>query len=153
MSVEEIFPTLVAGATLVIRPDELLDRPASCWDLCRSRRITVANLPTPLFHQLAWDLPPPGSAPEPLRQVLFGGDTALLEDVIRWRDALGPSVRLLNMYGPTETTVDATAWDLDVDLPGDPPVTVPLGEPLPNTRVRVLDDRLPAVTATVPGEI
>ncbi|WP_433362612.1 amino acid adenylation domain-containing protein [Streptosporangium sp. CA-115845] len=133
--VEEVFPALAAGATLVLLPDGATSLP----DLLASpegEAVTVLDLPTAYWHSLAEE---PGETawPASLRLVILGGEQVSAAAVERWRGLLGDRVRLVNTYGPTEGTVIATAADLGArDVVGRPPI----GGPIAETTVRVLDD-------------
>ncbi|WP_327749483.1 amino acid adenylation domain-containing protein [Streptomyces europaeiscabiei] len=139
--VEEVFLTLCAGATLVVRTDDMTDSVPGFLDACARLRISFLDLPTAYWHELAYAISTGTAAlPAEVRTVVIGGEAALPERVDRWRKAVGTSVRLLNTYGPTEATVVATVADLhDPALaPGD----VPIGLPLPGTRAAVVDGEL-----------
>ncbi|MBH1937502.1 amino acid adenylation domain-containing protein [Streptomyces sp. AV19] len=140
-SVEEIFLTLCTGATLVVRTDEMTESVPGLLDACGRLGVSVLDLPTAYWHELAYAVSTGAAAlPPGLRTVVIGGEAALPERVDRWREAVGPSVRLFNTYGPTEATVVATVAELhDPALaPGD----VPIGRPLPGLRAAVLDGEL-----------
>ena len=140
-SVEEIFLTLCAGATLVVRGEDMTDSVPAFLDACARLRISFLDLPTAYWHELAYAVSTGTAAlPADVGTVVIGGEAALPERVDRWRKAVGTSVRLLNTYGPTEATVVATVADLhDPALaPGD----VPIGLPLPGTRAAVVDGEL-----------
>ncbi|MFC9131500.1 amino acid adenylation domain-containing protein [Streptomyces sp. NPDC057099] len=140
-SVEELFLTLCAGATLVVRTGDMTESVPGFLDACARLRISVLDLPTAYWHELAYAVST-GTAtlPTEVRTVVIGGEPALPARVDGWRKAVGTSVRLLNTYGPTEATVVATVADLhDPSLaPGD----VPIGLPLPGTRAAVVDREL-----------
>ncbi|MEW5929753.1 MAG: amino acid adenylation domain-containing protein [Gemmatimonadota bacterium] len=157
-SAEEIWPALVSGARLVLRTEEMLDSAAAFLGACRERGVTVLDLPTAYWHELASEAAGGGvELPEALRLVIIGGERALPERLRDWRDAFGDGVRLVNTYGPTEATVVATMADLRA--PGGEedgaasPRHVPIGRPLRNTRAYVLDPRGEAVPIGVPGEL
>ncbi|WDZ83432.1 amino acid adenylation domain-containing protein [Micromonospora cathayae] len=137
-SVEEIFVTLCAGGTLVLRGDDMLDVPGLLAG-CAEHGITVLDLPTAYWHELAYALST-GTVelPATLRTVIIGGEAALPERVARWRQTVGDRVRLFNTYGPTEATVVATVADLS-DHDG---AEVPIGSPLPGVRAAVVDGEL-----------
>ncbi|MEU2736126.1 amino acid adenylation domain-containing protein [Streptomyces sp. NPDC007095] len=140
-SVEELFLTLCAGGTLVIRADDMTQSVPRFLEECARLRVSVLDLPTAYWHELAYAVSTGAAAlPEGVRTVVIGGEAALPERVDRWRKAVGTSVRLLNTYGPTEATVVATAADLHDPalVPGD----VPIGLPLPGTRAAVVDGEL-----------
>jgi amino acid adenylation domain-containing protein len=138
-SVEEVFLTLGAGATLVLRDEEMLDVPGLLAG-CAAHGVTVLDLPTAYWHELAHALAAGlAELPPALRTVIIGGEAALPERVTQWCAAVDPRrVRLLNTYGPTEATVVATVADLSRH-PGGP---VPIGTPLPGVRAAVVDGEL-----------
>ncbi|MFY4722869.1 amino acid adenylation domain-containing protein [Streptomyces sp. LaBMicrA B280] len=140
-SVEEIFLTLCAGATLVVRTDDMTDSVPGFLDACARLRVSVLDLPTAYWHELAHAVSTGAAVlPESVRTVVIGGEPALPERVERWRESVGPSVTLLNTYGPTEATVVATVADLGA--PGLAAGDVPIGLPLPGTRAAVVDGEL-----------
>ncbi|WP_412076320.1 amino acid adenylation domain-containing protein [Streptomyces xanthophaeus] len=138
-SVEEIFLSLGSGARLVLRDEEMLDVPGLLAG-CEEHGITVLDLPTAYWHELAHALAAGiATLPPTLRTVVIGGEAALPERVAQWCRAVdGERVRLLNTYGPTEATVVATVADLS-GYEGGP---VPIGEPLPGVRAAVVDGEL-----------
>ncbi|MCX4696224.1 non-ribosomal peptide synthetase [Streptomyces sp. NBC_01408] len=138
-SVEEIFLALGSGARLVLRDEEMLDVPGLLAG-CVEHGITVLDLPTAYWHELAHALAAGiATLPPTLRTVVIGGEAALPERVAQWCRAVdGERVRLLNTYGPTEATVVATVADLS-RYGGGP---VPIGEPLPGVRAAVVDGEL-----------
>ncbi|WP_086819067.1 AMP-binding protein [Allokutzneria sp. NRRL B-24872] len=142
-SVEEIFPILCVGGTLVLRTDEMTESPQALLRACAEQRITVLDLPTAYWHELAFAMPP---LPPELRLVIIGGETALPERVERWRRAQ-PRAQLINTYGPTEATVVAIAADL---VAGD---GVPIGTPLRGVRAVVADAAGKPLPVGVAGEL
>ncbi|NRQ31990.1 thioester reductase domain-containing protein [Nonomuraea sp. NN258] len=136
-SVEEIFLTLCAGATLVLRTEEMIQSVPRLLQACGDLGVSVLDLPTAFWHEVAYALST-GTAtlPRTLRTVIIGGEAALPERVARWHAAAG-SVRLFNTYGPTEATVVATVAEL---VPGDQ--DAPIGRPLPGVRCLVDDGEL-----------
>lgn len=154
-SVEEIFLTLCAGARLVLRTDEMLQSVPRLLEACAEKGITVLDLPTAFWHELAYAVST-GAAPLPasLRTVIIGGEAALPERVARWRSSVGPSVQLLNTYGPTEATVVATVATLggehDTGASGD---EIPIGRPLPGVSAVLLDSKGCPVAPGGEGEL
>ncbi|HEX8907261.1 MAG TPA: amino acid adenylation domain-containing protein [Longimicrobiaceae bacterium] len=148
-SVEELFAPLAAGATMVLRDEEMLQSVDGFWRAAERLGLTVASLPTAFWHELAAAMEraaPP--VPASLRVMILGGERALPERVASWRRRVGDRVRLINSYGPTETTVAATLHEVRADEP-----VVPIGRPMPGYRVRVLDASLRPVPAGIPGEL
>jgi amino acid adenylation domain-containing protein len=132
-AVEEVFPTLVSGATLVLRDDEMLVSPEAFADAVAARRISVINLPTSYWHVLATA----GTRmPDSVRLVIVGGEEMRRDLVARWCAANRPDVALLNGYGPTEATVVATMADVPRAEHHGP---VSIGQPVWNAEVHVVD--------------
>jgi amino acid adenylation domain-containing protein len=154
-SAEEIFPALIKGATVVLRTDAMLSSARDFLHACDELEITVLDLPTAYWHELADELTTDSlRLPESLRLVILGGEKALPERLASWRQRASATVRLVNTYGPTETTVVATVCDLAM-MTNEPPINneVPIGRPLRNTLVYVLDPDLRPVPIGVPGEL
>lgn len=150
-SIEEMFPTWAAGTTVVFRPDDvpLLGRPWLEW--LRARRISVLNLPTAYWHAWTRDLQALGApVPEALRLLVVGGEKALGPVYRAWAGLAGGRSRWINAYGPTETTCMSTFYEAPAGADWlDPPI----GRPLPNTTVVVVDDGLRPVADGVVGEL
>ncbi|MBB5960610.1 nonribosomal peptide synthetase MxcG [Saccharothrix tamanrassetensis] len=111
-SVEEVFLTLCAGATLVLRSEEMARSADGFLLYCDEARITVLDLPTAFWHELAHTVTTRQGLPASVRLVIIGGEAASAAVVDRWVEAV-PHVRLINSYGPTEATVVACAADLN----------------------------------------
>jgi amino acid adenylation domain-containing protein len=154
-SAEEIFPTLSSGAALVLRTDAMLTTPASFLQWCQEWAISVLDLPTAYWHTITLGLDN-GTAPLPpsLRLVIIGGEKALPERAAAWQKYAGHQVQLVNTYGPTEATIVAS-W---CDLVGGESAEfiereVPIGRPVPNVQIYLLDRYLQLVPIGVIGEI
>ncbi|WEF35134.1 non-ribosomal peptide synthetase [Pseudoduganella chitinolytica] len=146
VSVEEIFGTLLHGATLVLRTDAWVTDPAGWCRLCAEHQLTVANLPTLFWQRMA--LEPDVAMPAQLRQIVIGGDAVGGAALEAWWRRPGHRPLLANAYGPTETTINATvARCAATDAPGS------IGRPVPDSRVYVLDDGRQPVPLGVAGEI
>ena len=86
-----------------------------------------------------------------LRQLLIGGDALSVPHVRRGLAQL-PGVQIVNGYGPTESTTFACCERIARDLPADAR-SVPIGRPIGNTRVYLLDPRMQPVPVGAPGEL
>jgi acyl-coenzyme A synthetase/AMP-(fatty) acid ligase/acyl carrier protein len=150
-SAEEIWPALASGATLILRPDDMM---ASIPHFLRELErlgITHLDLPTAFWHEMvagmeAEDL----ELPHGLRLVILGGEEALADRFALWHRRVGSSVRLVNTYGPTEATIVVTRRELSGLAPGG---TVPIGRPIPGARTYVLDRFFTPVPPGVRGEL
>jgi amino acid adenylation domain-containing protein len=152
---EEIYPCLTRGGTVVLRTDGMLDSYAGFLRACGEWGVTVASLPTAFWHELTGAMEAEGlHTPPALRLVILGGETAIPERVAAWIKRVGVGVRLLNTYGPTETTVIATVHEAqDPTFAQNVLLPVPIGRPLRNVRTYVLDGSRQPVSVGVPGEL
>ena len=143
----EIWGALLNGAAVVVIPRDVVLSPPALAALLREQEITALFLTTALFTRMAREVP---DAFQGLRDLLFGGEAAD-PSAARAVLASGPPRRLLHVYGPTESTTFAS-WHL---LPAVPPgvPSLPIGSPLSNTSLYVLDRRLAAAPPGTPGEL
>lgn len=137
---EEILPTLAAGATLVFHPEAHTGSFARFLRMVEAERITVLDLPTAFWHELVHHLAEDeASLPACVRLLVIGGEPVNPARLAEWRTLDPGAVRLLNTYGCTETTLITHAVDLHGPLadglPTDGPV--PIGRPLPHVRERI----------------
>jgi len=141
-SVWEIWPYLTAGACLAIVPPDLLTSPNQLQEWLIGQKITVSFLPTPLAETL---IPLDLSTNCPLRLMLTGGD--------KLNDFPPTSIpfTLVNNYGPTENTVVTTSVKITPDLLTEK--APPIGRPISNTQVYILDQYQQPVPIGIPGEL
>jgi amino acid adenylation domain-containing protein/non-ribosomal peptide synthase protein (TIGR01720 family) len=143
----EIWGALLNGACLVGVAKDVLLSPPQLQALLEREQITTLFLTTDLFHQLATEAP---AMFRSLRTLLFGG-SAVNVQIVRQVLAHGRPRRFLHVYGPTECTTFA-AWHEIREIPGSA-TTIPIGRPLANTQLYVLDrDGNPAPVG-VAGEL
>ena len=160
VAVEEIFPTWLSGGCVVLRPEGLLDSHAYCWDFLSHAQITVVNLPTAYWNELIaarqrqtrTAAERNGNGQLKLRLAAIGGEMGLLDQFALAQEVVGKQVRLLNVYGPTETTVTNTSQDF-LAVNGSGARSVPIGAPIANTEVYVLDGEMGHVPVGVSGEL
>ncbi len=142
----EIWGALLNGARLAVVPPELpsLDQ---LGRFIEGRGVTTLWLTAPLFHRMVdGQLHRLGG----VRQVLAGGDVLSPRHVAKTLEE-HPGIRVINGYGPTENTT-FTCCNV-VTSPDDVTDTVPIGRPVSNTRVYVVDEHLDPVGVGVPGEL
>ncbi|WNV87748.1 non-ribosomal peptide synthetase [Umezawaea sp. Da 62-37] len=128
--------------------DEVARAPHSLRDLCLRHGVTLAQGTPSLLSAVATE-PSALAALGSVRALLVGGEAFPSGLARKLLDSL-PGVRVLNMYGPTETTIWSTVHELD---PADERGTVPIGLPIANTSVRVLDEHARDVPLGVSGEL
>ncbi|HEC85215.1 MAG TPA: amino acid adenylation domain-containing protein, partial [Thioploca sp.] len=132
---EEIYPTLSQGATLVLRTTEVLNRLETFLAFCTNQQLTVLYLSTAYWHSLLTDRQTTRKHwPDCLRMILIGGEAAACETVKQWMQHFRDYPALVNEYGPTETTIVAAYCNLG----GRNLTTVPIGQPIANTRIYIL---------------
>ena len=137
-SVEELFSTLVSGAVLCLGRREEMFPGAGLIRLLREHRVNVATLPPSVLAALPSELLPD------LHTLIAAGEACSGEVVRRW----GRGRRFINAYGPTEATVCATLRECREEQ-----TRPPIGRPIANTKVYVLDSRQQLLPIGVPGEL
>ncbi|HET7460529.1 MAG TPA: amino acid adenylation domain-containing protein, partial [Longimicrobium sp.] len=146
-SVRELFSPMLAGARLVVaRPGGHRDAAYLAETVRRTGVDTLHFVPAML--QAFVEQPEAGDC-SGVRRIVCGGQ-ALSAALVRQLRARLPRATLFNVYGPTEAAVDVTAWRCAPD-PAD--AVVPIGRPMANTRIYVLDAADEPVPARVAGEI
>jgi amino acid adenylation domain-containing protein len=153
VSLEQIFSTWAAGATLLPRGEDVWSI-REFVDFLSREQISIANLPTAYWNQVvgtcATSLALPAIAA--LRCMIAGGEAMLWETACRWRQVWGGDVRLINAYGPTESVITATLHDFDDATPRTGP-SVPIGRVFPGRRAYVLDPQGLPVPSGTAGEL
>jgi amino acid adenylation domain-containing protein len=147
VAILEIFAPLIAGAGVVIARAGAQADTAYLVELIASNHVTAIDVVSSQLRAL-FDEPLLQSCPS-LRRITCGGETLPAELAQACLAAL-PAVELYNLYGPTEATISATAWKC---APEELAHVVPIGRPILNTQVYVLDARGNLVPAGVPGEL
>lgn len=154
-SFEQILPALISGACLVIRDNEVWNT-REFGDKLRDLQLTVTDIPTAYWHQLAseWSAHPEAVPPNPLRLVIVGGEALSPEKLGLWQRGPLGHVRLINAYGPTETTITATSFEVAPKQPGDHEAAVlPIGRPRADRKAYVLDPDGNPAPIGLPGEL
>ncbi|MFF2142911.1 amino acid adenylation domain-containing protein, partial [Kitasatospora sp. NPDC058190] len=145
-STYELWVPLLTGGTVVVAPDGELDLHV-LGDTIVRHRITGLWLTSSLFNLVAEGLP---ECLAGVRQVWTGGEAVSPHAVLTVR-AICPGLLVVNGYGPTETTTFAASWPVH-ELAEDA-ASVPIGRPMANTRLYVLDPELRPVPPGVVGEL
>jgi amino acid adenylation domain-containing protein len=139
-------PLLNGGRMAVIERGVLLD-PGRLGEELRRQEVSILWLTVGLFNQYAEVL---GKEFSRLRYLMVGGD-ALDAEVIRRVKEAGTAEHLVNGYGPTETTTFATTHE--IQEVGEGARSIPIGRPIGNTRIYIVDGEMEAVGVGVAGEI
>ena len=145
-----IFPALATGGTLHVISRERSKSHALLSEYFHRERIDVLKIVPSHLAALQ-----SGKNPEhvmPRKRLILGGEASRLDWIDHVRN-LAPACAIFNHYGPTETTVGVLTYHVGRDLPRTDSGTLPLGLPLPNTSVHVLDEAgQPAPTGVI-GEL
>ena len=152
VGIEEIFPTLLAGATVVVRPSSDVPAITEFDTLLREQRITVVNLPASYWHEWVAEIDRGRvQLPPHLRLVVVGSERLMAASVSAWSRHVGSRVRLLNAYGITEATITSTVYEAGASASRDA-VDVAIGKPLEGVRVYVVDSQMQLLPVGIPGE-
>jgi amino acid adenylation domain-containing protein len=154
VAAEEIFTSLVSGATLILRTEAMLRSIPRFLETCAALQLTVLDLPTAFWHQLTAELARSTChLPDSLRLVIIGGEQARADQLAVWQQSGGQQIRLINAYGPTETTISATLADAGQINSGSEIAGLPIGQPVSNLQAYILDPEQQPVPWGVPGEL
>ncbi|MGK7948456.1 MAG: amino acid adenylation domain-containing protein [Xenococcaceae cyanobacterium] len=143
----EIWGALLHGAKLVIIKRDVVFSPQNFAKCIREQEISILFLTTALFEQLASQLPQAFSS---LKYLLFGGEVVNPQRVREVLNNNSPQ-QLLHVYGPTENTT-FSSWYLVEEVPLGM-TNLPIGKPIANTQIHILDRYLQLVPIGVPGEL
>ncbi|HLJ89393.1 MAG TPA: amino acid adenylation domain-containing protein [Candidatus Angelobacter sp.] len=145
-SLWQILGPLVSGASvLLVRHDAHQDLPYLIGEIS-AHQVTIADFPPSLLQELlAFD---DILKCQSLRLVFVGGEALPASLLETCRDRL--PLRLCNVYGPTETSIDATWW---MGVEKDSSRWLPIGRPIANKEIYVLDEELQPVPPRIAGEL
>ncbi|MCY9369690.1 lichenysin non-ribosomal peptide synthetase LicA [Bacillus haynesii] len=143
----DVFGSLLNGAKLVIAPKDTILDMSRLAHVLEKEKVTVLMITTALFNLLT-DMRP--DSLKGLRRVLFGGERASVDHVRKALKTVGKG-RLLHMYGPSESTVFTTYHPVN-EVPDDAQA-IPIGKPVSNTEVLILDSFGNVQPAGVAGEL
>ncbi|MCW5769172.1 MAG: amino acid adenylation domain-containing protein [Phycisphaeraceae bacterium] len=145
VSVWEFFWPLITGASIVVAKPEGHRDSAYLVDLIKRERVTTMHFVPSMLRVF---LEERGlESCDSLRRVVCSGEALPTDLVDRFFTRI-PHAKLANLYGPTEAAVDVTSWECRPNQP-----IVPIGKPIANTRMYVLDQELRPLPVGVPGEL
>ncbi len=149
----DVTRTLGAGGRLVICPRETLLDPAALHRLIEDETIRFAEFVPGVLRELIGWLEQSGGRLSAPQTIVCGSDVWFMGEYRRLRALCPAETRIFGSYGVTEATVDSALIDPGTlaDLADDAPV--PLGRPLPNTELHIVDPDLALTPAGVPGEL
>lgn len=139
-SVSDIGTALLAGSTLCIEPQALLQPGPHFDEILRERKITHMDIPPSLLRTMDCD-----RASDSLETIIIGGEACAPDVVRRW----AAKCLVVNVYGPTEATVctslgacDPVSWSRPL-----------IGQPLPNVSYHLLDESMQVVPRGTPAQL
>jgi len=147
VSVWEFFWPLLVGARLVMARPEGHKDPGYLVDAIRRNRITTLHFVPPMLQIFLEHTEAAQSLS--LTRVICSGEALPSMGVRRFAECL-PHARLYNLYGPTEAAVDVTAWACPTE---EIPAIIPIGRPIENTRIYILDASGALVPVGIAGEL
>jgi amino acid adenylation domain-containing protein/non-ribosomal peptide synthase protein (TIGR01720 family) len=155
IAAEEIFPTLVSGATLIMRYQMMFFSFRDLHQLIEQQKLTVLNLPTSYWQGWVRELSQlDAELPASLRLVIIGTEAVVWEQFSVWLEHINEYMSWCNSYGPTETTITSTVYKPTSNfLLEEDNLVVPIGRPIANTSIYILDRYLRPVPIGIPGEL
>ena len=152
MSLRDLIGPLIHGMRVVLLREWQVRKPAEIISTMRAQNVSaLLSIVPSLLSALVDTVSAQGARIPTLRLVATGGETYSKGLAIRMLATFGQQVNLYNCYGPTEATGISTAYRI-VDLPPDQS-SIPIGRPLSNVNVYVLDRSLQPTGIGIPGEL
>ena len=145
-----IFPALCGGGSLHILSSEITTNPETFAEYCHHNSIDCLKIVPSHLNALLT-----ASHPEivlPKKRLIVGGEACSWQLIERIK-TLAPQCSIFNHYGPTETTIGVLTYPVNLQQTINHAKTVPIGRPIANTQIYVLDSYLQPVPIGVPGEL
>ena len=154
VAAEEYFPTWSAGASVVLRPNEPMPEFSEFRQFIEDHGLSVLNLPTPYWAEWIEACEQDGPVlPNSLRLVIVGSEKALPDSLVRWQRLADDRIAWCNSYGPTEATITASYFMPERPEDWTSASAVPIGRPIANVELYVLDSACQPVPIGVAGEL
>ncbi|WP_186646711.1 non-ribosomal peptide synthetase [Fluviispira vulneris] len=153
LSIEEIFPTLISGATLILYPHEIGISIANFQSIIFKYKISILNLPTAFWHSWVCHLDSYKTY-ESVRLVIVGGEQANYLSFVKWNQFFRDKVKWINTYGPTEGTIISSIWKYSHNAFNsltDP--QIPIGSPIDGCQLYIVDSYLNLLPLGQVGEL
>ena len=147
LTVTTLFSPLITGRSVLLVPDE--QGVEGLKDALQMGHFGLAKL-TPSHLEVLNQLLPPESAANSVAALIIGGEALLAEQLAFWREH-SPATRLVNEYGPTEAVVGCCIYEATAETL--PTGAVPIGRPIANARIYLLDSRMSPTPTYVAGEL
>lgn len=152
VAAEEVFPAWYRGATVVLRDEDKISSPAGFLAFVAETGLTVLNLPASYWHLWVQHLESTqAKLPTQLRTVIVGSEPVSGQSLRAWLKIAGRGRRWWNAYGPTESTITSLIYEGQSGAPA--MHTVPIGWPLHDLQVYLLNSNYQPVPAGTTGEL
>lgn len=147
----DVIRALLSGSKLVLCPLETVMDPPGLYELMVAERVDCAEFVPAVATLLFEHVEAVGRSLDFMRVVVVSSEGWRTDKYASFKHLCGPKTRLINAYGLTEATIDTTYFETDEELPADR--FVPIGGPLANSEVYLLDAHLQPVPVGIPGEL
>ena len=148
VAIEEIVPSLLCGAAVIMRDQRQLASPIELTKVIEQERVTVMELPTAYWQEWVNEMSQSGKpTPVSLRLVIVGGEKSSAGAVTKWREF---NKQLKHVYGVTEVAITSTVY---TDSANGRQSELPIGKPIANTRIYALDAQMNPVGIGIAGEM
>ncbi len=149
----DVIRALLTGAKLVLCPVEVVLDPPSLYALWEREGVDAVELVPATANLLFEYAEREGKLLDFMRFIAIGGEAWRTDRYFQFKALCGPETRLVNSYGLTEATMDSTYFEPASQSELQPGRFMPIGRPLPGTRVYVLDPHLEPQPIGIPGEL
>lgn len=147
----DLIRALLSGSQLVLCPIEILLDPPRLYALMLEERVDCAEFVPAVATLLFEHVEALGETLDLMRVVVVSSEGWRTDKYEFFKSLCGPKTRLINAYGLTEATIDSTYFETDGELV--PDRFVPIGGPLKNSEIYILDSALQPVAIGIPGEL
>ncbi|PWV46099.1 non-ribosomal peptide synthetase, partial [Chitinophaga sp. S165] len=147
VSVGELFSPLLAGAKMVIAGPEDQKDPEKIRALIERHQVTCVHFVPSMLDTFLLSIPK--GACSSLKHVVCSGEALKVGHLAQYREKLAHAA-LYNLYGPTEAAIDVTCWDGNTP---DLPANVPIGKPIDNTPIYIVDSEYRLVPVGITGQL
>jgi amino acid adenylation domain-containing protein len=154
VAAEEFFSSWLSGGCIVMKPETVMSH-TEFVSLIDKDEITIVNLPASFWLEWLTAISEKNlELPNTLRRVIVGNEKTLEETLAKWQRLMGQKVEWCNAYGPSETTITASNYEpAGTNSAREEKSTVPIGRPVINVEMYVLDPAQQLVPTGVAGEL
>ncbi|QLE39947.1 amino acid adenylation domain-containing protein [Nostoc sp. C052] len=147
---KNIFAPLVIGGVLNLPPDGF--DPSYILDVISQQKVTWVNCTPSTFYSILTSVDDSFAKTQSLRYVFLGGEPISIPNLLSWQNSPSCSAKIVNSYGPTECADVCAAYTVE-QADEFLNKSIPIGKPLPNVKLYILDENLQLVPVGVIGEL